>query len=194
MQARYTTTLLHLLPQGMAWSRGIGSRLYKFLFASAGELAKIDSSALDLLKEIIPLTTVQALEDWERVLGLPSTCKALGQSLQERRNAVIAKLQEDGRQDKAYFVELAKTLGYTVLITEFRPFVAGRSRSGHQLYNGAAVRLVWQVSVIGQRVQCFRTGASTAGERLLKISKAQDLECLFDLQKQAHTKIVWAYE
>lgn len=190
----YAQMLLHLLPRGMAWSRAAASSLARLLAACAQELARIEAAAFRLLEEVNPQTTLWGLSDWERVLGLPDECQHGGTTLQERRAAVLAKLNDVGRQDKAYYEQLAATLGYTVTIDVFRPFVCGRSRCGDRLYAGGAVRHMWRVTVHGVRVTRFRVGLSQCGERLSKISRAEDLECIFNKQKEAHTVLIFAYE
>ena len=96
----YLDALVGLLPQGVAWSREPGSRLGLLLQASADELARIDATASTLLDEVNPLTAINGLEDWERVLGLPDACLPAGTTLQERRSAV------DPLWDQACLAEL----------------------------------------------------------------------------------------
>ena len=192
--AQYTAMLQALLPRGLAWACAVGSRLRGLLAGSAEELARVDAAAVRLYDDVNPLSTVSGLADWERVLGLPSACQLGGTTLQERRAAVFARLSDTGRQDTAYYEELAALMGYRVTVTVYRPFVAGRSRCGDRLYAGGYVRHVWRVTVHGARLTRFCTGASRCGDTLLKISKAHDLECLLRTLKQAHTVLVFAYE
>ena len=190
----YATMLQHLLPRGIAWLRAAPTHLCRLLGGNAEELARVEAASYKLYDEVNPLSTVNGLTDWERVLALPDECQHGATTMQERRQAVIAKLTDVGRQDKAYYEHLAASMGYVVTITEFRPFVCGRSRCGDRLYYSGAVRTMWRVAVHGKRLTYFRTGMSRCGDRLLKVNRATDLECMMHKQKEAHTTLIFAYE
>lgn len=204
----YLNALTSLLPQGYAWTRAIGSRLWRLLYATADELARVDATARLLVDEINPLTTMQGLEDWERVLGLPDACLTGGESLQERRGAVLAKLRDEGRQDLAWWYELAESLGYDVAIEEHWPFLCGE----HECFDPSNltereiqdhpeigflghpnVRYWWNVVVYGDRILLFRCGESLCPERLMDWRAATDLECIMNRDKLAHTVLTFDY-
>lgn len=204
----YLEALLSLLPRGYAWSRVPGSRLGALLHASAEELARIDATARLLIDEINPLTTINGLEDWERVLGLPDACLPAGTSLQERRSAVLAKLRDEGRQDIAYWYEVAESLGYDVTIEEHWPFICGvhecgdpsglteREAQEHREigYLGTEnIRYWWNVVVHGERLLLFRCGESLCPERLTDWREATSLECVMQRDKLAHTVLSFDY-
>jgi uncharacterized protein YmfQ (DUF2313 family) len=108
----YLGMLQALLPRGLAWTCAPDSVLTRTLQAVAEELAKVDAAARLLPDEANPASAKISIEDWERVLGLPDGCLPAGSSLQERRDAVLAKLGDLGRQDVGYWYGLAETLGY----------------------------------------------------------------------------------
>lgn len=204
----YLDALVGLLPQGVAWSREPGSRLGLLLQASADELARIDATASTLLDEVNPLTAINGLEDWERVLGLPDACLPAGTTLQERRSAVLAKLCDTGRQDLAYWYEVAESLGYDVTIEEHWPFICGihecsdpsnlteAEAQQHKEFGYLAdpnVRYWWNVIVHGDRLLVFRCGESLCPERLTDWSEATSLECLMRRDRLAHTVLTFDY-
>ena len=51
-----------------------------------------------------------------------------------------------------------------------------------------------RVRVIGARLTPFRTGSSRCGDALLKISRADDLECKLMRLKPAHTRLIFSYQ
>lgn len=157
-------------------------------------MKRIDGEAFDLLAESDPRRTLDLLSDWENEFGLPDECTLPGFTLQERRFALIQKIKNVGSQSRTYFMAVAEALGYQIEITEFRPFIAGISQCGDQLNGGHKVRYTWRVKVLEPRLTYFRTGASSAGDLLMKITRAEDLECLFLRLKQAHTNLIFAYE
>lgn len=183
-----------LLPHGHAWNREAGSWLTRLLRGLARLWARIHNRALRLIDEADPYTTLDLLPDWERNLGLPDECSKGAETLQERRGAVAEKLLDEGRQDIAFFYELAARLGYSITITEYRPFIAGLSRCGDRLNGGHSVRYYWTVTVHAPRVTLFRCGASTPPERLGTISRADDLECKFRKYAHAHTVLIFDYQ
>lgn len=190
----YTGFLQALLPVGFAWTREKAANLTKVLDAGASELALIDARSGDLITEADPRSAFELLADWERVAGLPDNCSGVAETLQERRQAVTQKITSRGGQSRAYYISMALSLGYTITIQEFRPFICGLSRCGARLNGGHSVRNHWLVKVPNPRATYFRTGISRAGERLLTIRRAEDLECALNHIKPAHTNLIFSYE
>lgn len=195
LSAAYLAQLQALLPPGDAWPRAASAMLTQLLGALAEELARIDARALAAIDETDGRATLELLADWERVCGLPDPCSAgVATTLQERHAAVVAKLTAQGGASKAYFMALAESMGYTLEIDEFRPFITGLNRCGDRLNGGHSVRHQWRVRVTGPRYTPFRTGASQCGDLLGKLARATDLECKFKRLKPAHTRLTVSYE
>lgn len=193
-RAAYLTFLQSLLPPGQAWSFDHLSMFTRVLNVAAGELARIHARADDLLNEADPRNTLEMMGDWERNYGLPDLCTGDIETLQERRRALVQKVTGTGGQSKAYFQAIAETLGYQIVIDEYRPFIAGISRCGDVLNGGHDVRYHWRVRVLGPRLTYFRAGTSRCGEKLMSIRRAEDLECILRRLKPAHTNLIFAYE
>ncbi len=190
----YRDQLLSLAPAGSALPQDAASGWASLLLALAAELARVDERGDDLLDEADPRSALELLPDYERVCGLPDACTVSATTLQERRGRVTAALTSLGGQSRAYFQAQAEALGYDVTIEEFRPFIAGWSRCGDALSGAASNRHYWRVRVHGPRVTLFRGGASACGDRLGAIAQAEDLECLLERLKPAHTVLIFAYE
>ena len=215
--ADYLAMLQALLPRGLAWSHALDANLSKLLRAAAEELARLDAAARLLLDEINPLTAFAALEDWERLLGLPDRCLLAGDTFQERRAAALAKLNDTGRQDLAYWYELAATLGYAVTIEEHWPFCCawhqcGDPQGGWTAESGISVerweqdvgypigrcgpeamRYWLNVIVHGDRLLLFRCGESLCPELIMDWRGAENLECLMRRDRPAHTILTFEY-
>lgn len=187
----YARQLKELLPSGAAWRRDGEAVVSKVLLAIADALARLDARAKNLMDEFDPRTTLELLPDWERVFDLPDPCVTSTQTIQQRRNAIVAKMTNVGGQSRAYFIALAAALGYEITITEFRPFKAGRSRAGDALTNGDWV-FAWRVNAPEATIFSFRAGQSAAGERLRTWGN-QELECAIAAKKPAHTHVIFAY-
>lgn len=126
----------------------------------------LDRSAADaeaLLAELFPTGAYETLVSWERVYGL-----APGQEdpLQLRRNRVVQKMREQGRLDPAYFVGLAAALGFTIVIEELHPLMAGWGHAGDELGDDDS-DWCWRVWYSeADNGYYFRAGESEAGEHL----------------------------
>lgn len=193
-QDQYLALLQSLLPQGEIWPRSPEATLTKLLQSFSKAIAANHNRAIDLIDEVDPRTTSQLLTDWERVCNLPDNCSAAtATTAQERRDAVVTRLAARGGQSLAYFREIAEQLGYQVEFTEYHPFTCGRSKCGDSLNGTGKTRYIWKCTVTGPRITRFKCGASRCGEKLGKISRAQDLECLFHKLKPAHTKLIFGY-
>ena len=198
----------HLLPVGRAWPRDEDSVLMR-LVRGLSEIwgVRIDASAADLIEiEADPRRTIALLAEWERAYGLPDECVAEPLSVGQRQAALVARMTTMGGQSRAFFVDVARALGYSIFIDEFSPFMAGVSACGDTRETGAAsepfrweigdvdMRFFWRVRVVGVALTWFRAGSGQAGvDPHLRIGIASDLECLLRRWKPAHTEIVFAY-
>lgn len=144
---------------------GTAPVLSKLLTADANALEAAQLSG-ELLYDRIWPESGAALDEWERVLGLPDHCVA-DESLTvgQRINAVMAKLQGLGGQSRAFFIQLAASLGYSITITEYRPARAGIAVAGDAI-NGDGWTSAWMVNAEAVNVFVARAGSAAAGEPL----------------------------
>ncbi|MBO3274119.1 YmfQ family protein [Pseudomonas schmalbachii] len=190
----YRNQLQQLLPPGRAIPADPGSTAYELLDGMAQELARLDARGDVLLLEVNPATTNELLPDWERVAGLPDKCSANApSSIQARRQALLAKLRATGGQSADYYISVAAALGYTITITEFRPFEVGRSTVGEALTNADAGWVyTWRINAPGTTTLDFKVGLSTVGEALRTWGNEM-LECRMSQIKPAHTILLFGY-
>lgn len=196
----YADAVAKVLPRGRAWPEARGPVWLSLLRSLAPELHRTDTRMVQLIEEADPRTCVETLEDWERVLGLPDPCAPENFTFDERRNAVIAQLRARGGASVEYFTGLAADRGYEVEIAEHRPFTCGRSRCGRadppERVGPPTMRHVWSVALRTPRLTRFRCGnpQSRCGrDPLLRIERAEEIECLFDRLKPAHSTVVYDY-
>ncbi len=169
--------LLSRLPEGWAWSRRSDSDLAGFLRGPAVDMAAFEAAAERMLPQSDPGAAVELLGDYERVLG-PDPCgRDTGPplSLEERQRIARQRWTGRGRQDPAYYVQLAAGLGYTISIEEFWPSVCGRARCGRDRLMPWGAQFYWRVTV-------YDAGPINS------------LECVFQRQAQSHTIVVFRYE
>lgn len=149
-------------------------------------------SANQLLEEADPKTTVMMLPDWERNYGLPDACVAAAgiiQSTQERRAALVAKVNMVGGQDQAFFIGLAADLGYMVTITEWRPHTT--EDDTEYPVTDEPWRFVWQVNAPLNSIREQTTEDDT--EMALEVWGNDLLECVISRFKPAHTHVIFSY-
>jgi uncharacterized protein YmfQ (DUF2313 family) len=200
-----------LLPRGDAWDRDPGKPLSRLL-RGLGQIwgNPVDSRAADLLEiETDPRQTVEMLPDWEAAFGLPDACVAERLTVADRQKALVQKMTTEGGQSIAYFKSIATALGYSIVITEYSPFMCGVSQCGDTRpldqttsvesdyrwqIGPPEIRFYWRIHVLGIRLTWFRCGAGECGvDPLVRIALATDLECLFRRYKPAHTDVIFDY-
>jgi len=122
-----------LLPPGLAWNQEEGSNLTNLLQGFAREFARIASRAKDLIIERSPQKTTELIKEHEHDFDIPDTCIELAGSYRERRNVLHTKQIATGRQDKAYFIELADSLKLTIVIIQYGVFLIGTNGIGDRI-------------------------------------------------------------
>lgn len=181
-----------LMPQGPAWPREPGTMQAAVLGAMADRAAAQHARIRDLAEaEAFPAATSEMLPDWERAYGLPDGCGSDGDSTGQRRAALLSRIAERGGQSRAYFIEVAAALGFTVTIEEIRPFRAGISVAGDPAY-GVEWIFTWRMSAPETTVIPFRAGISAAGDPLRSWGNDR-LECVIRRIAPAHTTVLFSY-
>jgi len=200
----YAGVLADLLPLGMVWPRDPDTSLMRTISGLAEEFARVHNRDCDLLMEAYPGTAIETISDWERVCGLPDPCTGPLGILQERREAVLAKLGARGGQSRQYYIDLAAALGFEITITEFRPFLAGESQAGDPCCYQSFGRedaienrmmdwwFVWRINTPNFRIVFFRASQSQAGDPLARWGN-ELLECTIAALKPAHTGVIYSY-
>jgi uncharacterized protein YmfQ (DUF2313 family) len=203
----YRDAFLTLLPQGQAWPKhSIDTVLYQTCDGLNQYYGYVDGRAGDLLeRESDPRATVELLPDWERAWGLPDPCFVQAQTIGDRQRVLVLKMTLLGGQSRAFFEYAASLLGYTITITENAPFMVGVSHVGDttEPYPGGVMRwrigpaenrFYWSVHVGQVKLTWFRCSKGQCGvDPHLRIGIADDLECLLNEWKPAHTKIIFDY-
>lgn len=190
----YSSQLLALLPPGPAWDVEAVPELVAVFEAVAVEFARVDARAEDLRLEMVPSGVRELLPDWERVLGLPDACLGPDGGFAERRAEVVRRFSETGRQDAAYFVEIAKKLGYDdAWIEEYRAPRFGRSMFGRDRFGTRRQQFLWKFHLGARRAGGARFGVTQWGERFGS-NPNNIVECIVRRYKPAHTHVIFEYQ
>ena len=209
----YAKGFAGLLPQGIAWSREPDSVLMRVCKGLANLYGFVDSRAADLLeRETDPRKTIELLPEWERAFGLPNACFLTATTIAERQKLLVLWMTWLGGQSRKYFTDLMALLGYEIHIKEFSPFMAGVSRCGDtrptkfddsgNLVVDTSANFRWYIGPPEQRFYFsvevgqvaliwFRAASGQAGvDPHLKFGVPDEVACLLDLWKPAHTDVV----
>lgn len=190
----YLSQLMALLPGGDAWSRTRQVGLGDLFTGMAAELARVEQRVRDLEEEADPRTAFETIDEWERDLGLPDPCTASATNLSARQVLAWRKYAYEGGQSRAFYIDLAASLGFEIEIHEFDPDVDDYDASLTPLITDGRWRFVWRVHVLNDTdYSVFRAGAGVAGDRLVE-GGAVDLECIISSIRPAHTRVIFTYE
>ena len=128
---------------------------------------------------------------WEELLGITPAADA---GVQQRTDAVLAKLNALGGLSIEYFTAIAESAGYDVTIYEEDQFRAGENCAGDCLNTEEAVWR-WVVDIADGNVTAyiFRAGESRAGDRISAYSDPI-IETMFEELKPAWTLARFEYK
>lgn len=188
----YTSALQNLLPVGLVWPRKAEGIQTAVLRALAQSYQQSDNAAVTLLTGAFPATATIMLTDWEKTLGLPDDC-AIGEndSIAIRQKSVVSKLFSTGGQSAAYFIGVAKAMGYDINVTFFRQARAGMSVCGDAL-NGDDWPFTWLVTAPSTTITYAQAGQSYAGDPLRSWGNKR-LECRLSKLAPSHTIVLFGY-
>ena len=192
MTGRYLQQAQQLMPRGAAWVRVAGGAMERLIAAlsQSFERAHVDADAQP--EALHPITTIDYLERWEEVAGLPDNCSgALRSSITERRADLLSKLASSGGQTIDYYIDVAKALGYTIRIKEFEPFRVGISACDSPIY-GEEWGHTWAVLAPSSTVHYFT--CNTPVNMPLAWWGNEALECRIRQLKPAHTTVLFFYD
>lgn len=142
-----------------------------------------------LLQDAFPSTSAELLPEWESSLGLPGPYASIATTEAQLQQLVASRFASGGGQSAAYFIGFAKTLGYTITITQFRPMTAGQPVGG-PVY-GDAWAYAWQVNAPTYVVDYLRAG-DTIGQPLASWGNTI-MQTELTRLKPAHTYLLFNY-
>lgn len=189
----YKKALKKLFPRGSGWHALEGGLLGSLVEAIANEFKRIDDKIKQVIKfEIYPFTTNELLEDFEKDFALPDECTSVDQTVNERRQQLIAKITNRGGLHSGVYSTIGENLGYELETVRYQNFKVGRSQVGQRLYTDAW-RFYWAVKAPATNARTFKVGESKVGEQLVSFSN-ETLECMIKKYKPAFTEVHFIYE
>jgi len=187
--ADYSAALAALLPRGRVWPKEADSVQFQVLGSFSPSFARSNGAANDLLVDAFPASTFNLLPEWEETLGLPDPCAGDQPTIAQRRAQVLARFIAGGGQSVAYFIAFAAALGFTITITQFKPFSVVDDVDD-SIY-GTDWAHAWQVNAPLNTVIFFDV-ESGVGDALAAWSNAV-LECEIKRYAPAQSIVIFAY-
>lgn len=194
-ESDYVEQMRQLLPPGPAWDREFyGGEVDEVLQGLATEFARIDQRGDALLAELYPPTMRELVPDWETVMGLPDDCLPDDPSFEQRKAAVLRRHMAQGGQSLAYFVGLARELGYPdATAVEWRAPRFGRSRFGKARFGTWAAQFIWTIKLGRRHAGGRRFGVAVWGERF-GANPSEAVECVIKRWAPPFTVVLFEYE
>jgi uncharacterized protein YmfQ (DUF2313 family) len=192
-QPDFLAALQKYLPRGWAWTRSPGATLTALLSAIADCWTAFHQSVTNFSEvESFPPTANAMLADWETAYGLPDPCAGPAGSVTARRQALAAKITEQGGQSIAYLIAYALQYGFVVTITPFRAARVGISCCGDHL-NGPPWDFAFAVVAPPSSLTFSLAGQAVMGDPL--VTWGNDiLECLIRRIAPAHLVALFHYD
>ncbi|WP_443024481.1 putative phage tail protein [Sphingomonas sp. Ant H11] len=91
-----------------------------FFRGVAKTLVALDAAANSILAGSLPGSSLSGfIPEWEATLGLPDPCAGDAPTVQQRCDQIRARFVGGGGQSRQHYLDMAKTLGFTITITNF---------------------------------------------------------------------------
>lgn len=166
-------------------------RLAALLAADGAQLDQVMLLASRVLESMTPATCpVAMLPDWEQVYGLPDPCAQwMDQSITQRRQRVMAKELETGGLSRAYYIGIARQLGYTIQIEELQQHHCEMPCEAP--VNDWPWDYVWRV--VAPAVTATDASCEDGSETPIRYWGNSLLECVLRPLRPAHTLLQFAY-
>jgi len=181
---QYTQLLYKLLPRGPAWSDDD-----PLLNGLAPSLAAVHTRADDLMTEIDPSQTVELIDRYETLCGLPDSCAPDGvQTIQQRQRRLDAKINIAGGINESFYRAQLDALGYpTVTIEQFQNLDESPDPEWGEYY-----RYYWRVNIPSDATYEWQTCSSEC-DSAIRTWGDTVAECVIDKLCPSHTVVVFAY-
>lgn len=200
--AEYDAHIKALLPPGPAWaSDDVRSSIAMLIECWAMEFARVDARAQALIQEADPRFCSETFNEWLEQWGIPDECleawgSLLADGLTETtlRNALISKITTIGSSTPSFFIDLAKTWGYTVSIDELGATHTVMSNVMTPFTDGNEWSNIWRVHVYHDEnsTVTWHNAMGTADEPLAWWGDSI-IECIVKKYAPAHTQVLFGY-
>jgi uncharacterized protein YmfQ (DUF2313 family) len=186
----YLHQLQALLPHGPAWPTDDDTNLTRLLSGLAGELARVNGRAIQLIEEVDPRATYELFPDYCRVAFIPDPYIGIGSgSFRDEKSLLMWKLTAVGGQSVSYFTNLAAILGFAVNVDEFRPQTV--DDDVEYLAQGDLWRFAWRCNVSAESI--YGATVNDTVEDQMAADSLNQLESAIRHYSPVHTFVSFNY-
>lgn len=184
-QDEYTRLLHHLTPRGPAWEGET-----PLLDGLAPSLFRVHQRSDALMCEVDPGKTVELINRYERIYGLPDSCAPDGvQTLRQRQQRLDAKANVTGGINEQFYRDQLDALGYTTTtIEQFQNLDATPDPEW-----GDNWRYYWRVNIPADANINWQT-CDSACDSAIRTWGDTIAECVIEKLAPSHTVVVFAYQ
>lgn len=185
----YQQQLQSLLPPGPAWSDND-----PLLAGLAPAFAAVHERANDLVRESDPRQTVELLERWETVSGLPDSCSVPGaDTLEERQRRLNSKVNAVGGITEDFYLSVLDDIGYPdATITTFGGDNFRCTSHCNDSLHDEMSNFVWQVNFTEETKVFSMTCDSKCNEHIRTWGNTV-AECVMNKLCPSHTVVIFSY-
>lgn len=166
------------------------SNWYKLLEGLSVEFLLFDKKISDVKYQYNINNTIDLIEEWEAMVGIPDGCIQVAKTIEERRKNVLFKLSSYECTTKTQFEFIAKILGYDVTVNSGSELMRFPLKFPIVLGNASMMPFIIIVN-IDKKYQ--NTGFPYSFPIQFKASVSDVLFCFFERLKPAQTKIIYRY-
>ncbi|MGG4625150.1 YmfQ family protein [Serratia odorifera] len=180
----YTQLLYHLLPPGPAW---YGAN--PLLAGLAPSLAAVHLRGNELMNETDPSQTIELIDRYETICGLPDSCAPAGvQTLKQRQQRLDAKINIAGGINEQFYRQQLDALGYqSATIEQFQNLDESPDPEW-----GDKWRYYWRVNIPTDSTTSWQT-CTSACNTAIRTWGDTVVECVIEKLCPSHTVVVFAY-
>ena len=189
---QYADQVHALANTGLLWRALKNDPLWSGLIdAFSQEFSRVDVRVSQLLDELDPYTILELINEAEKAVGLPDSCRGLGSSIEQRRLDLKARRLDKGGYGWPIWKALVESFGFTnVSFDEFKP--ADISMSVDSPMYGDEWVNAFRINAKAPPVIQFST-ASSVDESLGDTSATSRLECVVRHKAASHTTPLFNY-
>ncbi|MHB1305385.1 MAG: putative phage tail protein [Acidiphilium sp.] len=183
--------LLAIGPRGDGMPTTPDTNYAQMLLALANELSLVETQMLSFETEIDPLSAVNLLADYERVLGPdPYGRDTTALTIGERQQLAYTRWVEKFGVRPQDFIDLAASLGVTITILEYELTTAG-AFAGVELVDHPT-EFAWLVTLPASAVTSAEAGSASAGD-LVSSFPPSLVQPVIAARAPAHTNPYFSY-
>jgi uncharacterized protein YmfQ (DUF2313 family) len=165
------------------------SNWFKLLQGLGFEFLLFDDKIKYVKSQYDIYNTIDLIEEWEKMVGIPNSCVPIARTLEERRNNVLSKFITQECTTKSQFELIAKTLGFDINVMAGADLTRFPLKFPIMFASSEVSPFLIIVNLSDKYKKTFPFDFPVP----FQASAPDILSCFFERLKPAHTKIIYRY-